>query len=91
MSITAFDFDKEEYIHQLINSLKDHINKLIINSPEIIEPVIVYRGIKTSYFIYDYETDPDSYFLYKGFIITSLIEDIASDFSEETRNEMYIL
>ena len=64
------NYTKEEFI-SFCKILSQHINKIIQEAPEIIEPIIIYRGIKTPYFEYDYKKNPNETFLHKGFISTT--------------------
>jgi hypothetical protein len=82
-----YNFNPYEYTFtQLVNFISyliHHINKIILNAPEIIQPIKVYRGVKTPYFL---STDSEV-FIHAGFLSTSLSIDVAKRFA----NGQYML
>ena len=91
----GYDFDPEtasftDFVN-FVSFLIDHINKVINNAPELTDEIIVYRGVETPYFLYDWENNPTHSFVHKGFLSTSLSIDIAKEFAEKDDNLQYML
>jgi len=79
--------DDDDVFVVFIHTLFAHIQKLINKAPTTDKPLTVYRGVKTPYFLYDFQDNLNRTFLHKGFISTSLKRDVAMYFSREKREE----
>jgi hypothetical protein len=74
-----------ELLH-FISYLTDHLNKIILSAPELKEPITVYRGVKTPYFLTFSSENKNETFTHKGFISTSLSIDIAKRFALDKKD-----
>ena len=72
------------FLSRMIKSLSDTIHRVISNSPATKKTMIVYRGVKDSFFTADNYTLPmnkNEVFLNKGFVSTSMLHTVSlSDF-----------
>jgi hypothetical protein len=84
--LNNYSFNTEEYtleeFKRFCKVVIQHINNIIVAAPEIIEPTIIYRGVKTPYFVYDYKKNRNDRFLHKGFISTTTVFKRACHYAE---------
>jgi len=84
--LIKYNFNTDNYILEefilFIKVVSEHINRIIYNAPEITETTTIYRGVKTPYFVYDYKTNPDDYFVNKGFMSTTTVLKRACHYAE---------
>jgi hypothetical protein len=80
-SFKADQYTQEE-LEMFIDHLSNNINQIIQNAPPLEESIVVYRGVKTPYFMYDYQRQPNDTFCHKGFISTTLSRKRAYHYAE---------
>ena len=92
-SFNPYKFSKIEFV-MFVSYISCHINVLINSAPSVTETIVVYRGVKTPYFIDTYlGVEENDYFLHKGFISTSINRECAKIFSKdpETHEHQYMM
>ena len=85
LNISYFDF---KYILKLIKNLSDTIHGVFTKAPTTTKPMVVYRGVKDSFFTADNYTAPmkkDEVYVNKGFVSTSILHTIPMrDFMDDS-------
>ena len=85
LNISYFDFN---YILKLIKNLSDTIHSVFTKAPVTTKPMVVYRGVKDSFFTADNYTAPmknDEVYVNKGFVSTSILHTIPMrDFMDDS-------
>jgi hypothetical protein len=74
---------KEEYLRSMIKSLSTTLHSIFAKAPVTTKPMVVYRGVKDSFFTADDYNKPmkkDEVFVNKGFVSTSLLHTVPMEY-----------